>query len=284
MINLIKMAQAGPDISALIDEFGKSILEQRAQLVDLEIDDRLLRQLVMSYVQAEIQLRELNELKNRFLGIAAHDLRNPLTAIRGMAQLMLEMEMDDTQRKEFQQAVYQAADDMLRLVNDLLDVSVIESGKLDMRLAKGNIGDLVRSRIRLLSPVAEKKSIRIESAFDDTEDSTFDADRFAQVIDNLISNAIKFSPQGSTVRIGLGRDAGAVMFSVSDEGPGLTAEDREKLFGTFAKLSARPTGGEKSTGLGLAIVKKIVDAHHGTIDVRSKPGEGAEFIVRIPIA
>lgn len=284
MIKLTRMAQVGPEISALIDEFGKSILEQHAELVDLAIYDRLLMQLVMSYVQAELQLRELNDLKNKFLGIAAHDLRNPLTAIRGMSQLLLEMPLDEAQKKEFLQTIYQSSDDMLRLVNDLLDVSVIESGKLEMRLKKGKLGELVRARLRLLAPAADRKSICLEADFDTVEESTFDADRFAQVVDNLIGNAIKFSPSGSVVRIGLARGADGIRFSVRDQGPGLTEEDRKRLFGTFARLSAQPTGGEKSTGLGLAIVKRIVDAHHGTIDVQGKPGEGAAFIVTLPLA
>ncbi len=282
MIKLNEIAELGPRVSTLIDEFGRSILEQRAELADRAINDKLLLELVMRYVQAERQLRELNELKNKFLGIAAHDLRNPLSAVRGMSELLRDAELDETQRKEFHQAMYQASDDMLRLVNDLLDVSVIESGKLEMRLKPGSLAELVRARMKLLAPAADAKGIRLESDLPDVAESQFDPDRLAQVVDNLITNAIKFSPKDSMVRITVaGRDDTRV-YSVRDQGPGLSAADREKLFGTFEKLSAQPTGGEKSTGLGLAIVKKIVDAHGGSIAVTSGPGSGAEFTVTLP--
>ncbi len=282
MVKLTEIAELGPRVSALIDEFGHSILEQRAELADRAINDKLLLELVMRYVQAERQLHELNDLKNKFLGIAAHDLRNPLSAVRGMSELLLEVEMDGAQRKEFYEAMYRASNEMLRLVNDLLDVSVIESGKLEMRLKKGSMAQLIRARMKLLAPAAEAKAIRLEPVIPDLSESMFDPDRLAQVVDNLLSNAIKFSPAGSVIRVTLAERSNAIALSVRDQGPGLSAEDREKLFGTFQKLSAQPTGGEKSTGLGLAIVKKIVDAHGGSIVVTSEPGTGAEFTVTLP--
>src|SRR6185436_4171694 len=114
--------------------------------------------------------------------------------------------------------------------------------------------------------------------------ASVDKARFAQVVDNLLSNAIKFSPSGTTVRVRLHSQDGRLAFSVEDQGPGIAEEDRKLLFRSFQKLSARPTGGEKSTGLGLAIVKRIVDAHGGTIEVESSAGGGARFIVTVPIA
>ena len=100
---------------------------------------------------------------------------------------------------------------------------------------------------------------------------------------NLLSNAIKFSPQGEDVVVSLLQDGDSIIFKVKDNGPGMTEEDKKRLFGEFQRLSATPTGGEKSTGLGLAIVKKIVDVHGGEITVHSSPGQGAEFLVRLPV-
>ena len=238
--------------------------------------------LMIRYARAVRELREVNALKDRFLGIAAHDLRSPLTALRGLSEMMLEMELDASQGKEFLLEINKTSDDMLRLVNDLLDVAVIESGKLDIRLRPGDFGKLVQSRIRLLLPSAQKKGISVTVDTPGTLSGVFDSDRCSQVVDNILSNAIKFTPPNTNVHVRAFEEGGSIVFAVRDEGPGVAAEDREKLFGTFQKLKARPTAGEKSTGLGLAIVKKIVDAHHGSIDVINLPAGGAEFSVRLP--
>ncbi len=274
--------RAGAQIPELIHTLARATVEERAQLVDREMYDQLLVQMLLRYASAERELRELNELKNRFLGMAAHDLRNPLTAIRGFSQILLEMKLDGAKQTEFLKSIHRSSDDMLRLVNDLLDVAVIESGKLDLRLRDADLSELVNGRIKLVAPVAEKKQIGITTTVPEAIHAVLDPDRFAQVIDNLLTNAIKFSPPGSGIQVGIRETADAVILAVRDSGPGIAAEDREKLFGTFQKLAARPTGGEKSTGLGLAIVKKIVDAHRGGIDVVNVPGSGAEFSVRLP--
>ncbi len=269
-------------IPDLIHTLARATVEERAQLLDRALYDQLLVQMLLRYASAERELRELNELKNRFLGMAAHDLRNPLTAIRGFSQILLEMNLDEAKQREFLKSIHRSSDDMLRLVNDLLDVAVIESGKLDLRLRDADLSELTLGRIKLVAPMAEQKRIGITAAVPDREHAVLDPDRFAQVIDNLLTNAIKFSPPGSGIHVAMSETADAVILAVRDSGPGIAEEDREKLFGTFQKLAARPTGGEKSTGLGLAIVKKIVDAHRGSIEVVNVPGGGAQFSVRLP--
>jgi signal transduction histidine kinase len=239
-------------------------------------------ELVMSYVQAEHDLRDLNELKNRFLGMAAHDLRNPLSAIRGMSELMLGSDWDKPRRNELLQVIHDSSNEMLRLVNELLDVAVIESGKLEIRLAPANLATLASNRMRLLAPAAEKKHIALEPVLETVPDSLLDAVRIGQVIDNVVNNAIKFAPGGTTVRVAVRRAVDGLEIAVLDQGPGLSASDQQRLFGTFERLTAQPTGGEQSTGLGLAIAKKIVDAHRGSITVRSERGFGAEFVVTLP--
>ena len=171
---------------------------------------------------------------------------------------------------------------MLKLVNDILDISVIESGELKLERADHSVRDLLVGRIEILSTVARKKDIEI--SFDAGAEcrAVFDSARLEQVADNLISNAIKFSPSGSSVQVSLIDNEQQLGFSVKDEGPGLSESDKSKMFGHFQKLSAQPTGGESSTGLGLSIVKKIVQAHAGTIIVESSLGEGAKFIVQLP--
>jgi signal transduction histidine kinase len=227
------------------------------------------------------KLVALNKDKDRYLGIAAHDLRNPLSSMRGLSELMLETPLEPEQSREFLETIRGTSDEMLSLVNDLLDTSVIESGKLVVSRTEQDIAKLVRRRIRHLEPHARNKQIHLEvTPCDGT--AAIDAARFAQVIDNLVSNAIKFSPPGSTVRIDAHCEGDRLRFSVEDQGPGISPDDRDLLFRSFQKLSARPTAGEKSTGLGLAIVKKIVDAHRGSIEVDNAPGGGARFMVSVP--
>ena len=229
------------------------------------------------------KLGALNQEKDRFLGIAAHDLRNPLSSMRGLSQLMLEMPLEPAQQREFLETIQRTSDEALALVNDLLDVSVIESGKLELRRGEHDVAELVRRRLHLLEAHARRKDIEVRLEAEGAEPASIDPARFSQVIDNLASNAIKYSPPGSLVRLTLRSEGGRMELAVKDQGPGISDEDRTKLFRSFQKLSAQPTGGEKATGLGLAIVKKIVDAHDGTITVDSEPGAGSTFTVSIPL-
>lgn len=228
-------------------------------------------------------IQSANELKNKFLGMAAHDLRNPLVSIRGFSELLLDMEpKESSDRREFLETISQVSNQMLSLVNDILDVSAIESGKFRLKLKVSDLNKLVASRVNLMSLNAKKKNIQIIFTPKDPVDSMIDEERIAQVIDNLLSNAVKFSPAGTTVKVITQVRDEKAEFSVSDSGPGVPPEDFKRLFGAFQKLRARPTGGEKSTGLGLAIVKKIVDAHSGEITVSSHIEGGSTFAVKLP--
>jgi signal transduction histidine kinase len=228
------------------------------------------------------KLKLLNLDKDRYLGIAAHDLRNPLSSMRGLAELMLQMPLPPEQQREFLETIHRTSDEMLGLVNDLLDVAVIESGKLELRPAEQDVARLLERRVRHLEPHARGKQIALAVDAPGAPRANVDPARFGQVVDNLVSNAVKFSPSGTTVRVALHERDGRLVFSVEDQGPGIPEADRKLLFRSFQKLSAQPTGGEKSTGLGLAIVKKIVDAHGGTIEVDSEPGRGTRFTVSVP--
>ena len=228
------------------------------------------------------KLERLNEQKNTFLGMAAHDLRNPIGSILGYAKLMLELELEPAQRRQSLEAISRVAEQMSTLVNDLLDVSVIESGKLELRRAPCSLAALLQRRAAFFELLAAKKQITLAVAIDDPGELPLDPDRMEQVVDNLISNAVKYSPRGARIEVSLRREGGQVRLQVRDEGPGLSAEDQRRLFGAFQRLSARPTGGEKSTGLGLAITQRIVTAHGGTISVQSELGRGSSFSVVLP--
>jgi signal transduction histidine kinase len=172
---------------------------------------------------------------------------------------------------------------MLILLDDLLDISIIESGKLDLALQPAFMKDLLCNRIEMNRTIAEKKGIIIHTDFLKTPYIRFDLKRMGQVIDNLFNNAIKFSPPESEIFITLSEQNGMIKVSIRNQGPGIRKEERDKLFREFQCLSAKPTCEEKSTGLGLAIVRKIVAAHNGKLEVVSEPGQGAEFSFLLPV-
>ncbi len=234
--------------------------------------------------QSNRELLELNLQKNKFLGIAAHDLRGPIGGIMGLSEVLLEDTMGklSEEQTQFVSMIHSVSKGMLELIDDLLDVSIIESGKLEIEPRKDNLKKLLENRIAISHFAADKKQIRIHADIPQLPEFPFDAKRIAQVFDNYMSNAIKFSPPQANIYVTMAEAGDMIRVSVRDEGPGISAEDRSKLFGEFQRLSARPTGGESSTGLGLAIVKKIIDAHRGKIGVDSRPGQGSTFSFLIP--
>ena len=243
------------------------------------------QQLITQLELKNDQLKELNELKNKFLGMASHDMRNYLSAIKGYSQILKEdkEELPEETKDQFLGFIFKSSDNMLRMVNELLDVSVIESGKLQLDLQPESFQSLIKHHIMINQFFADKKNIRIQSDLPDVPQCRIDASKIGQVIDNLISNAIKFSEPETTIHITLKEQNGKLIFSVKDEGPGISNEDQAKLFQHFQKLSARPTAGESSCGLGLAISKKMIQAHEGCLNVTSQLGSGTTFWFEILI-
>jgi signal transduction histidine kinase len=230
------------------------------------------------------KLEELDRIKNTFLGTAMHDLRNPLASIRGFTDLFLmgKDSFSDDEKTEFMEIIHQTSQDLLSLVNDLLDISVFESGRLNLKLVSGNLNPLIQKKIQMSQIALDQKDIKVVASLEEVPDFTFDSNRIGQVIDNLLSNAIKYSQPGTSVEVGLLSNKKSMEFYVKDQGPGISPKDIPRLFTAFPKINNQPTGGEKSTGLGLSIVKKIVDAHSGNIHVESEVGQGAAFHVRLP--
>ncbi|MDA0690271.1 MAG: hybrid sensor histidine kinase/response regulator [Nitrospinae bacterium] len=229
------------------------------------------------------KLTEMDEMKNRFLGMAAHDLRNPLVSIRGLSELLLDENntFSDGDVKEFIATMHDASQYMLSLVNDLLDTSVIASGNLTINLKKCSLKELVEKVVRANERLAENKQMKIQLSLEDVPEFNIDPNRITQVVENLLTNAIKYSSPGSNIYVSLESVDDSAKVGVRDEGPGISLEDQKKLFGGFQKLTAQPTGGESSTGLGLAIVKKMVEAHQGTLDIESQMEVGTTFSFKI---
>ncbi|MBF0425989.1 MAG: hybrid sensor histidine kinase/response regulator [Magnetococcales bacterium] len=236
-----------------------------------------LRQALRRLEEQNLALLEFDRVKNRFLGMAAHDLRNPLTFIRGMSELLQGTELPEEKKCKFLQSIHDVSHQMLTLVNDLLDVAAIESGHLDLELQSCDLAALVAERAEIVALGAREKGIVLVVEADAVPSLLLDPGRIGQVIDNLLTNAVKFSQPGTTVWVRTLVAADRVQVVVRDQGPGLSPEDLRRIFGAFQRLSARPTGNERSTGLGLSIAKKIVDAHGGELRVASVVGAGSTF-------
>ena len=234
---------------------------------------------------ARERLREMNEEKNEFMGIAAHDLRNPLSAIQGYAEMIIE-DAQSLAHRDLEgngQRIREAAKRMTEMVQNFLDANRIERGELKLNMAISDLSPLLQSVLETQSPHATAKGQMIQLELPPTPTLALaDVSITFQVFENLVSNAVKYSPPGKKIFVRLKAETGVVRFEVEDQGPGLSKEDQKKLFGKFARLSAKPTGGEHSTGLGLSIVKRLVEAMNGKVWCESELGMGAKFIVTIP--
>jgi two-component system, OmpR family, sensor kinase len=232
------------------------------------------------------ELERLNEQKNSLLGMAAHDLRTPLGVIFSYAQF-LESEAGavlNADQLEFVTTIKDMSEFMLRMVTDILDVTAIEAGQLKLDRHPEDLAGLLERNVTLNRVLANRKGIALE--FDRPAvlpKVSIDAGKVEQVLNNLISNAIKFSHRGTLVRIRLTCTDEAVTVAVQDHGQGIPAADFSKLFKAFSQTSVRSTAGEQSTGLGLAIVRRIVEGHGGRIWADSKVGEGSTFSFTLPV-
>jgi signal transduction histidine kinase len=230
-----------------------------------------------------VELAKLNALKNQFLGMAAHDLRNPLQGILFYSQFLLDdPEKLDASQTEFITAIRDQSHYMASLVNDLLDVATIESGKLQLDLQPVDMVKLAQTNLTRNRLIASRKTITLNLEADAIPMLLLDAAKMEQVLDNLTTNAIKYSPPGSRICIRLQNSVGEMLLSVQDEGPGIPPAEMDRLFKPFQKTSVKSTGGEKSIGLGLVIVKRIVTGHGGRIWVVSQVGAGSTFYVAVP--
>ena len=232
------------------------------------------------------ELAKLNQEKNYFLGVASHDLRNPIGNIISLVHI-LEDELGDTlslEMKEMLQMMHDSGRDMLELLNNLLDVSKIESGKMNLNLKNDSIAGIIQKSINDNIRTANAKSIVLDyNIGDNIPQVAFDKIHLQQVLNNLISNAIKFSFGNTHVEINVIRKENDVVISVKDQGQGIPSNDIHRVFLPFARTSVASTNGEKSTGLGLTIAKRIVEAHGGNIWLSSEVGTGTTFFFSLPI-
>ncbi|MCF7689741.1 MAG: HAMP domain-containing histidine kinase [Cephaloticoccus sp.] len=282
-INEVRMA----GLVSLLLALGLSVVLARTAYM---VSQRSRDSLRMAREQRDFA-RKASEAKSELLAIASHDLKNPLSAIVGMSELLLNLKRavpdqnvvkDDV---EVLETIHASSKHMSEIVRGILSNEGLEYGGLAFKPEELDLAEIVRATLKFNASAAERKKIEVVTEIPETLMVGFDPKLIREAFDNYVSNAIKYSPSGSRVAVSLGLVPGAneVEFSVQDAGPGLSREDQAKLFRKFQKLTPRPTGGESSTGLGLSIVKTIAELHHGSVGCESEPGHGSRFWLRLPV-
>jgi two-component system sensor histidine kinase/response regulator len=264
-------------------------IESYRQHLEAKVLERTveLRQKNEELMQANQKLIQLNKEKDEFLGIAAHDLKNPLSSIQSLAGFIKNSFDNLTKEKIIQYAhiIEVSSQKMFDLIKNLLDVNAIESGKMNLSFHPLDIRFLVQYVMKNYLETAKAKEIELEYHSSEEKCLVFiDQSAMLQVLDNLISNAVKYSPPHKRIELRVVKTANTVQCQIQDEGPGLSEIDHSKLFGKFVRLTPRPTKNEHSTGLGLFIVKKLVENLRGRVWCETELGKGATFIVEFPLS
>jgi len=224
---------------------------------------------------------EVDEMKSEFVSMASHEMRTPMTSIKGSLELLLGGYAGElpAEASELLGISLTAVDRLVRLINDLLDISKIESGKMDLKLDRIEIGECIGKSMRSLRALAEAHRVSIRSERTENLPRVMgDRDRLEQVITNLLSNALKYTPPESEVSILARSENNAVRVTVRDQGPGIPPDQLEKVFDRFCQLA----GAKKGSGLGLTICRALVEQHGGRIWVESELGRGSQFHFEIP--
>jgi signal transduction histidine kinase len=255
-----------------------------AAYTDLEQQQKVTNSINLELEKANILLQELNQEKNDLLGVVSHDLKNFIAGIKLSAEGMRahRKTREDAALTSIAERIIGAANDISHLITSLLDNNALETGKLSFSFEKVNVTEACADLLDSYRPSLEMKRLRVMAVADQDHFARADRMRLRAALDNMISNAVKYSPLGKQISLVLTESDGMVRVAVSDEGVGFTDEDKKLLFQKFARLSARPTAGESSTGLGLSITKKIIDHMGGSIRLESERGKGSTFILEIP--
>jgi signal transduction histidine kinase len=276
-------------ISAPIQEtFADEIGELAAKFNEML---QVLGQREIHTQELEKQLRQVNrevirakQTQAQFLSDVSHELRTPLTAIRSFCDLLLMFGDDDpAAREEFLQSIIESCDRLTRLINNILDSSKIEAGKLEWNIERIDLIEVIRSSTRIMAAMAQEKGLKIVTQLP-VQSLVLDGDRdrLIQVLTNLINNAIKFTEKGQ-ITVGMEETPKKVKVGVADTGIGIAPEHQDLIFERFAQVRSRSQGKPSGTGLGLAICKEIVEHHKGEIWVESEVGKGSAFYFTLPV-
>jgi len=276
-------------VTAAVEERNRRLIRQAATLEESLATAQEARTEAeaarRALVEQNKRLRELDRLKDEFLSLVSHELRTPLTSIRGYLDLVLDEEAGELnhEQRRFLLAVERNSGRLLRLVGDLLFVAQADAGRLSLDQSEVDLAALATECVEGAMPAAAEKSIELVLATKPVPMVGGDRGRLAQVLDNLISNALKFTPEGGTVEVSTRLNGEHVSVEVADTGIGIPIADQPRLFERFFRSSVANDRAIPGTGLGLAIVKAIVEAHNGEIKIDSKEGRGTTFRVDLPL-
>jgi len=236
--------------------------------------------------EANLRLTQLNAMKDVFLSTASHELKMPLTSVIAYAELLDEQgaRLSREQRGEFLRRLRTEAGRLMELIDDILDLSRLESGKLTLKPVSLAPNDVARAAAETVRPLANKHDVAIREAYaDDLPDLMLDEVKMRQVVTNLLVNAVKFSPRGGEVLVRTAREPKGVRVDVCDHGPGVGPEEATHIFELFGQGAEGTTRPDAGVGIGLHLVKRITELHGGHVGVHSTPGEGSTFWVRLPV-
>jgi len=277
-------------VTAAVEVRNKRLVEQAATLersLALAHDARKEAEAARRALSEQNKrLRELDRLKDEFLSLVSHELRTPLTSIRGYLDLVLDGEAGELnpEQRRFLDAVERNSGRLLRLVGDLLFVAQADAGRLSLERGSVDLSELAAHCVEEAAPAATEKSVSLVLLAEPVPSLVGDRGRLAQVLDNLVSNALKFTPEGGSVQVRTRAGGNQVVLEVEDSGIGIPVADQPRLFERFFRSAVAEDQAIPGTGLGLAIVKAIVEAHSGEISISSREGVGTTFRVELPLA
>ena len=276
-VSTTKMALRDED-GEIIGTFGIS----RDVTAQIRAEQALLDQAQQLSLQNE-RLRELDGMKDEFIGLVSHELRTPLTSIIGYVKLLRDKRTSEVNADQYAEVIQRNSQRLLRLVEDLLFLSQTHSGTMTVELSGADLAEIAESAVEEMRPEAERKHIDVVFSSAGPLRLPVDATRIAQLLGNLISNAVKFTPDGGKVEVRVGTDTDKAVLEVADTGVGIPAADRDRIFDRFFRTAIATRQVIPGTGLGLTIAKNIVAAHHGTITVDSEEGRGSTFRISLPL-
>jgi two-component system, sensor histidine kinase and response regulator len=266
------------DDGVIIGTFGIT----RDVTAQINAEKALLDQAQQLSIQNE-RLRELDGMKDEFIGLVSHELRTPLTSIIGYVRLLRDKRTSEQNADEYAEVIQRNSQRLLRLVEDLLFLSQTHSGKMAVELCGADLAEIAASAVEEMRPEAERRDVTLTLGPASAPRLPVDATRIAQLLGNLISNAVKFTPRGGRVEVRIGTEGDQAVLAVADTGVGIPAADKERIFDRFFRSAAATRQVIPGTGLGLTIARDIVAAHNGTITVESDEGNGSTFKVWLPL-
>jgi len=263
-----------------------ALKQQRLSLENKRLVDDLQRSNKLLF-EANEELRKTTQAKSEFLAHMSHELRTPLNAIIGFSELILDGvpgEINDEQRQCLND-IYNSGQHLLNLINDVLDLSKVEAGKIELKLESLNLAGVIRRVIQTVKPMLDDNRHELKVSIEEgLPQVRTDRSRLRQIFFNLLSNAVKFTPPGGKLGIAVSRDGDWCQVSVVDNGIGIREEDQERIFETFSQGETLPGRESEGTGLGLALTKQLVEICGGKIWVESKYGKGSRFTFTLPLA